>query len=340
MKHFFKRTLLILNLIWTHIVFWLYSSLDEDYHSILGKIYFDLSRYEKAIRHFNKSEKKHNNTSTNFSKYNWYYIGYSYYNLGDFKSAIHYLEKYLMLNPNDKETLLNMADAQALLFNNQEALKAFTKLLDQPDGGPYLHIRCSEIWSEAGDKAKAMDCVLLAEYLVKNKIDRQVIQAMKLNIEKDYSSSINIINALITESRAAEKLSEIFSSADLYYSLAELQRRSSNLAGSVDTLEKALKRHPADIWLMNSLAAALADLGENLPKALELINQALKTTPRNPLFLDTKGWVLFKLGSHEEAAQLVRQALGSMPNNQEAAKHLQAIEAHQSDSKHDLDKQA
>ena len=44
-----------------------------------------------------------------------------------------------------------------------------------------------------------------------------------------------------------------------------------------------------------------AERGENLQEALAMIEKAVKFEPKNAAFLDSLGWVLFKLNKPEEA---------------------------------------
>jgi tetratricopeptide (TPR) repeat protein len=52
-----------------------------------------------------------------------------------------------------------------------------------------------------------------------------------------------------------------------------------------------------------------ADRGEKLDRARALIERALKEDPRNAAYLDSMGWVLFKLGRTEEALDYVLKAV-------------------------------
>lgn len=42
---------------------------------------------------------------------------------------------------------------------------------------------------------------------------------------------------------------------------------------------------------------------------MELVDAALDKEPENPSFLDTKGWIYYKLGDHRQALQWIKRAL-------------------------------
>jgi tetratricopeptide (TPR) repeat protein len=60
----------------------------------------------------------------------------------------------------------------------------------------------------------------------------------------------------------------------------------------------------------NFLAYCLAQKGERLNEALGLIDKALKTEPESAAFIDTRGWILLKLGRVSEARDELKKALG------------------------------
>ena len=52
-----------------------------------------------------------------------------------------------------------------------------------------------------------------------------------------------------------------------------------------------------------------AERGVKLPQARELIEQAVKLEPDNPAYLDSLGWVLFKLKQTNEALTYLLKAI-------------------------------
>ena len=54
-----------------------------------------------------------------------------------------------------------------------------------------------------------------------------------------------------------------------------------------------------------------ADQGKNLTRAESMIKVALASEPDNVAYLDSMGWVLFKLGRFDEALKFLEKAAGS-----------------------------
>ena len=79
-----------------------------------------------------------------------------------------------------------------------------------------------------------------------------------------------------------------------------------------------------DLWLINELAMEYADQNVKHEDALNLINSALKYEPLNSIFIDTKGWILFKMNKKEEAKMLFQKSLNLNPNYKDAKEHYRA----------------
>jgi tetratricopeptide (TPR) repeat protein len=74
-------------------------------------------------------------------------------------------------------------------------------------------------------------------------------------------------------------------------------------------LREALTLERKDATLLNSLAYLSAERGVKLAEALGLADEALKLSPGSAAILDTKGWVLFRLGRTQEAEDWLRRSL-------------------------------
>ena len=119
----FNKAALYLRLTWNHIVFWSFPTPEEDYYLRLGTIYFNLENYRKAISLLEKSEKAHHYQEGAYSKYNCFYLGYCYLNLGNFTKTIEYFERYLRFDK--KPEILQYVSWCYMLVNRpSDALEA------------------------------------------------------------------------------------------------------------------------------------------------------------------------------------------------------------------------
>ena len=79
-------------------------------------------------------------------------------------------------------------------------------------------------------------------------------------------------------------------------------------------LLQSIEKYPNSfIQAYNDLAWMYAKEGKNLDQALEFIEKALSFDPQNPVFLDTKAEVLYKLGRFDEAIAIEEKLLEEDP---------------------------
>lgn len=91
---------------------------------------------------------------------------------------------------------------------------------------------------------------------------------------------------------------------------------------AIKDLRTALILEPDNSMLLNTLGYTLAEENKDLDEALELIEKSLEFNPRSGETIDSKGWVLFKMGKYEEALDQLETAFALTPTIGEVADHL------------------
>lgn len=82
-----------------------------------------------------------------------------------------------------------------------------------------------------------------------------------------------------------------------------------------DCYDKALKLHPENSSVLNNYAYFLSLEERDLERALKMAEEATTLTANNPTYLDTRAWVLHKLGRNDEAKRIMRQAISLDASN-------------------------
>jgi tetratricopeptide (TPR) repeat protein len=75
--------------------------------------------------------------------------------------------------------------------------------------------------------------------------------------------------------------------------------------------EEGLKLDSTAALLLNNYSYSLAERGLQLQRALEMAKQAITREPENAAYLDTYGWVFFKLGKFEDAAIYIERSVAT-----------------------------
>lgn len=108
---------------------------------------------------------------------------------------------------------------------------------------------------------------------------------------------------------------------ELLYSRALMWERRDDIPRAEADLRKILVADPENIAALNALGYTLADRTTRYEEALQLIDRARVADPDNPAIIDSHGWVLYRLGRHEEALAELRRAF-SLQKDAEIGAHL------------------
>jgi tetratricopeptide (TPR) repeat protein len=91
--------------------------------------------------------------------------------------------------------------------------------------------------------------------------------------------------------------------------LALVYDTHKRFAESDSLYEEALRIDGKNHLVLNNYAYSLADRGLQLERALEMARLAVDAQPNNPSYLDTIGWVYFRLGQYEQAELYIKKAV-------------------------------
>jgi tetratricopeptide (TPR) repeat protein len=120
-----------------------------------------------------------------------------------------------------------------------------------------------------------------------------------------------------SEPSAQRKLTQEF-----YLQYVGLLDRAGRGVEAEAMLEKCIEVHPDAADALNYLAYSWAERGIRIPRALTYIQRALKIEPDNGAFLDTLGWVYYRMGRYADAALLIAQSLETIPEDATLLEHM------------------
>ncbi len=124
--------------------------------------------------------------------------------------------------------------------------------------------------------------------------------------QKQPDQAVQVIQAGLKANQDSEELQMLLASA---YST------QGQIDNAITAYDGALRLNPRNVLVANNLAVLLVDYKgdpQSLQKAFALSRDFEKDAP-HPLFLDTLGWVRFKMGQQEEALRLMKEAVAKSP---------------------------
>lgn len=107
-----------------------------------------------------------------------------------------------------------------------------------------------------------------------------------------------------------------------YTLLGDAFRNAGLNQNSDEAMENALKIDSENTIVLNNYAYYLSERGEKLKKAMRMSRKCLETEPLNAIYLDTYGWILYKMGKFEEAMKYLEKAMKkAVINDPEITEH-------------------
>lgn len=103
--------------------------------------------------------------------------------------------------------------------------------------------------------------------------------------------------------------------------LASAHEALKNYQRADELYQEALRLEPENALLLNNYGYSLSERGIRLEDAKQMATKALKQEPQNGAYLDTLGWIYFKLGDYEKAREFIEKA-SEVRESAEVAKHL------------------
>ena len=108
----------------------------------------------------------------------------------------------------------------------------------------------------------------------------------------------------------------------LHRSLGVSLERLGETRAAETHLLRAIEIDPGDAYALNYLGYWWADEGRNLDQAIEMIERAVSHRPSSGYFVDSLGWVHYKLGDPARAVGYLERATELEPSDPEITGHL------------------
>ena len=115
-----------------------------------------------------------------------------------------------------------------------------------------------------------------------------------------------VLNKYGSNFDSAEARTVVHDTRLILSNIAVLQNK---LPEAEEWIEQVLDEFPDDVGAMNDLGYLWADQNERLARAHRMIRQAVQAEPENAAYRDSLGWVLYRLGRHDEAVAEQKKAV-------------------------------
>lgn len=233
---------------------------------------------------------------------------------GDDAGSIALLEKAHKKLPEDIEAITAIVKVH-LSKQRTDAAKAFLDgvLTTQPNNYD-AKLLLAQIYDASNASAQAQE---IFENIIA--LEPQKVEAYQ-QLASSYAKSGDLVRA---KASIEKGISANPNSAELYMLLAEVHQMNKHYKAAMEVYEKILVSHPELLVALNNYASIVADY-ETDPK---LLNSAYERAQKLkgsgiPQFLDTVGWIAYRVAKYDEAARLLNEAVAKLPENATFHYHL------------------
>jgi tetratricopeptide (TPR) repeat protein len=169
----------------------------------------------------------------------------------------------------------------------------------------------AEFQFRSGDRRPAAEA--LDRLAASKEAERALVAADVYARLKEYASAVRV---------ARDTVKRFPESPDALFRLGSSLERAGNSAEAERVFSRLLEMRPNDSAAQNYLGYMWADRGDNLDKAHVLLEKAVGREPRNGAYLDSLGWVYFRMGKLETAQMNLLEAHRREPDDPTIEEHL------------------
>ena len=270
------------------------------------KSWIDKSRFNKIKEIF--SCKNENDLLAEF----FYLVSNLYSSQDEYEESNFYLNISYFLNKKFKINLSLMADNYYLNENYDQSLKVLELFNSKDDLYYWFKIKQeAKIITEKENKDEALKYIEKNFKKINNPSTKTLFDLATIyKNSKKYEKAIELYTTIMS---IVEK--DSLNYADLLYRRGGSFERLGEYEKSDKDLLEALKIIPNNSYVLNYLAYSWLERGQNINKAILMLEKAYKENENDPYIIDSVGWGYFLVGKYNDAEKYMRRAIELMPND-------------------------
>lgn len=238
----------------------------------------------------------------------------------DYDKAVETAKSIFVFGDKPNTQAINIAlEALKKQKNTERPVALLAPLVQQFPNEAFVNARYLTALINAGQKEKARE---IASAQAKSGT-RNVIAASEAYIQaNDFPSAISLLQTAV-----AAKPEDV----ELKFQLGSVQERAGDRKASEAVFLEVLAKNPEHAPSLNYLGYMWAEGGVNLEKAQEMLTRAVGQDPENGAYVDSLGWVYFRLGQLDLAERHLRNATRLLPRDPTVHEHLGDVLAKRGD---------
>ena len=242
----------------------------------------------------------------------FYLVSNLYSSQDEYEQSNFYLNISYFLNKKFKINLSLMVDNYYLNENYDQSLKVLEFFNSKDDLYYWFKIKQeAKIITEKENKDEALKYIEKNFENINNPSTKTLFDLATIyKNSKKYEKAIELYTTIMS---VVEK--DSLNYADLLYRRGGSFERLGEYEKSDKDLLEALKIIPNNSYVLNYLAYSWLERGQNINKAILMLEKAYKENENDPYIIDSVGWGYFLVGKYNDAEKYMRRAIELMPND-------------------------
>ncbi|HEX6641201.1 MAG TPA: tetratricopeptide repeat protein [Thermoanaerobaculia bacterium] len=238
----------------------------------------------------------------------------------NYDKAVEAAKPIFVFNGKPNTQAINIAlEALKKQKKKEEAVAMLASLAQQFPNDPFVNARYITALANAGQAESARHHANAQVKLG----TRNIVATSEAYIQAgDYPTAIAVLKQGLEA-----KPDEI----DLQFQLGSVQERAGDRKSAEAVFLEVLKKNPEHAPSLNYLGYMWAEKGVNLERAQEMLTRAVGQDPENGAYIDSLGWVYFRLGQLDLAEKYLTDATRLLPRDPTVHEHLGDVLAKRGD---------
>jgi tetratricopeptide (TPR) repeat protein len=279
----------------------------------LGTAYIESGKYTKAIEVFSYLLDKTTDESTANRHLFQQRLAVAYQELGEYEKAIAFYQELAKTEPDANTSLLEL---YRLSRQFDKGMALGKHLCEKDPGDLPICISYAYLLADAENSKEGIE--ILSKLLQSNPQNLNVY----IHLSRLYLDDKRFADAEKILRRAEEQKLDEENLEKLKFQWATVYERQKDFARAESLFKEILKANPNNAVVLNYLGYMLADQGLRLEEAMKYVKDALVIDPYSGAYLDSLGWVFFKMNDMESAEKYLLQAREIVRNDPTIDDHL------------------
>jgi len=241
---------------------------------------------------------------------------------GQYDAAVSTFQQLLRSYPDDFRAYLYLTHAYKLKKDWGKAAETVARGRQKfPDETSLAVAEAQIVAQQKGvpEGLRLLDALIAKSSAGKSEADKALILPLKLNRVQVLFEHHSYEEA---ESQLQALLKELPDNDQVLFQLGSVYERQKKFDKAEQVFKRLLEKNPKNASVLNYLGYMWADRGENLHQALAYIKKAVEMDPFNGAYLDSLGWVQFKLRDFDLAKVNLNKAAKIVRNDPTIHEHL------------------